>query len=119
MPNETQVELYTKCLYINFMQQFRKFFQCINADTKLKLIASRTAKTTTNAFIDSSLGISYITLFVKDAGLTLANLKKHNIKVTAKGPVDLTPVGFQPNFLIVIQDPDGNFIEFVGPILTK
>lgn len=89
------------------------------ADTKLKLIASRTAKTTANAFIDSSLGISYITLFVKDAGLTLANLKKHNIKVTAKGPVDLTPVGFQPNFLIVIQDPDGNFIEFVGPILTK
>jgi catechol 2,3-dioxygenase-like lactoylglutathione lyase family enzyme len=32
-------------------------------------------------------------------------------------PVDLTPVGFTGVFLILIRDPDGNIIEFVGPKL--
>ena len=39
------------------------------------------------------------------------------IKILAKGPVDLTPVGFTGVFLILIRDPDGNIIEFVGPKL--
>ena len=89
------------------------------SDTKVKLMTSKTAKAAPNEFTDSSLGISYITIFVKDAGKTLAMLKENKIKILAKGPVDLTPVGFAPNYLIVIRDPDGNLIEFVGPILSK
>ena len=67
------------------------------------------------AFIDSTYGISYQTIFVKDMTPLLESLKKSNIKVLAKGPVDLTPVGFAPNFLTCVRDPDGNIIEFVGP----
>ena len=43
-------------------------------------------------------------------------VKMNKIKILAKGPVDLTPVGFAPNFLLCIKDPDGNYIEFVGPM---
>ena len=89
------------------------------ADTKVKLMESKSAKAAPNSFTDSTLGMSYTTIFVKDAGKTLAMLKEKGIKVLNKGPVDLTPVGFDPNYLIVIRDPDGNLIEFVGPILTK
>ena len=66
-------------------------------------------------YIDSSYGMSYQTIFVKDMSPVLQKLKENNIKVMAKGPVDLTPVGYAPNFLVCIRDPDGNIIEFVGP----
>lgn len=67
------------------------------------------------AYIDSTYGMSYQTIFVNDMSLILESLKENNIKVLAKGPVDLTPVGFAPNFLTCVRDPDGNIIEFVGP----
>lgn len=66
-------------------------------------------------YIDSTYGMSYQTIFVKDMTPILKILKDNNIKVLAKGPVDLTPVGFAPNFLTCVSDPDGNIIEFVGP----
>ncbi len=67
------------------------------------------------SYIDSTYGMSYQTIFVKDMTPILKTLKEKNIKVMAKGPVDLTPVGFAPNFLTCVRDPDGNIIEFVGP----
>lgn len=67
-------------------------------------------------YVDSTYGISYLTIFVKDADALVARLKEQNIKILNKGPVSLKPLGFAPNFLIVIKDPDGNFIELIGPM---
>ena len=72
-----------------------------------------------NKYVDSSYGFSYITIFVKDADKVVANLKKHNIPILGKGPFDLGCIDFAPNYLIVIRDPDGNFIELIGPMKKK
>ncbi len=56
-------------------------------------------------------------MFVKDINATVKMLKKNDITIMAKGPVDLTGAGFTDVFLILIRDPDGNIIEFVGPKL--
>lgn len=86
--------------------------------TSVKLMQTDgTHKKQDQAYIDSSYGMSYQTIFVKDMTPVLKNLKENNIKVLAKGPVDLTPVGFAPNFLVCVRDPDGNIIEFVGPMI--
>ena len=86
-------------------------------DTKLKLMQTKSKSVAQDqTYIGSTLGVSYITLFVSDLGPILENLKKHKVKVMAKGPVDLAQVGFAPNYLACVRDPDGNIIEFVGPM---
>ena len=47
--------------------------------------------------------------------VSLERLKKMSVKPLAKGPVPL-PKGFPEGvFLTVVKDPDGNFVELVGP----
>ena len=88
-------------------------------DTKLKLMQTKSKSVAQDqTYIGSTLGVSYITLFVNDLTPILENLKKHNVKVMAKGPVDLAVVGFAPNYLACVRDPDGSIIEFVGPMKT-
>ncbi|HXT58570.1 MAG TPA: VOC family protein [Pirellulales bacterium] len=85
--------------------------------TKLKLLEFPDVKSkpVDNAFIHSTLGPSYLTIYVKDTTAALERAKKHGIKPRAKGPVEL-PKGFpQGVYLTVVNDPDGNFIELVGP----
>lgn len=87
--------------------------------TSVKLMQTKGShKKQDQAYIDSSYGMSYQTIFVKDMNVILSILKENNIKILAKGPVDLTSVGFAPNFLTCVRDPDGNIIEFVGPKLN-
>jgi catechol 2,3-dioxygenase-like lactoylglutathione lyase family enzyme/streptogramin lyase len=87
-------------------------------DTKVKLMElPGSHKSQDQAFIDSTYGMSYQTLFVKDISSTVRNLKEHKIKILAKGPVDLTDAGFTDTYLLLVRDPDGNIIEFVGPKL--
>ncbi len=57
------------------------------------------------------LGYSYITIWVNDQTAALARLKKLDVAPIAKGPVGLSG-GL---FLTVVRDPDGNFVELVGP----
>lgn len=84
--------------------------------TSVKLMQlSGSHKSQDQSYIDSTYGLSYQTIFVKDMTAVLKTLKENNIKILAKGPVDLTPVGFAPNYLTCVRDPDGNIIEFVGP----
>ena len=48
-------------------------------------------------------------------GAALKRLDKAGVKPVAKGPVPL-PAGLpQGVFLTVVQDPDGNLVELVGP----
>lgn len=63
-------------------------------------------------FIHSTNGVSYLTLFVSDLSASVAKLKEHKVKLLGKTPA---PIG-GTNFLATVQDPDGNFIELIGPM---
>lgn len=80
--------------------------------TTLKLMQFGEPKKPDQTYINSTAGISYLTVFVTDTKAALARAAEHGVKPLAKGPVDL---GGGKVFLSVIKDPDGNFIEFVGP----
>jgi lactoylglutathione lyase len=84
-----------------------------SSSTRLKLMQIKDApgKKVDHAFIHSSLGMSYSTIWVTDIDASLARAAAGNVKPIAKGPVAL-PNGI---FLAVIRDPDGNFVELVGP----
>ena len=85
--------------------------------TKLKLMQVPGVKSagTQSDSIHAQLGFSYITVFVKDTSKAMARLEKAGVKPVAKGPVAL-PKGFPEGiFLTVVKDPDGNFVELVGP----
>jgi predicted enzyme related to lactoylglutathione lyase len=62
-------------------------------------------------FIHSTLGVSYLTLFVTDMDAVMIRLKKAGVKTLGKTPASIGG----PNFLTVFRDPDGNFIELIGP----
>jgi lactoylglutathione lyase len=82
--------------------------------TTLKLMQIQEAKPKKSAteYIHSSLGMSYMTVYVTDTTAALARAAKHGAKPLKKGPVDL---GGGKMFLTLLKDPDGNFVELVGP----
>ena len=84
--------------------------------TKLKLMEVKgSGGKADQSYIDSTLGFSYITIIVKDTDKALARLKKAGVKPIAKGPVTL-PNNLDPSLsLTIVRDPDGNFVELVGP----
>lgn len=63
------------------------------------------------AWIHSTLGIRYLTLYVKDINRALERLKKAQVPLLGETPVDLGG----GTFLVAVKDPDGNFIELIGP----
>ena len=70
-----------------------------------------------NDHINTSLGFSYLTIFVKRTDVALARLKKQGVKTIGKEPVALAT---NPNLvLMIVRDPDGNFVELIGPKPTK
>ena len=62
-------------------------------------------------FIHSSLGFSYLTLFVNDMDAAVERARKAKVKLLGKTPAKIGG----NNFLAVCKDPDGNFIELIGP----
>lgn len=62
-------------------------------------------------FIPDENGIRYITLFVKSMKPILKRIKKNNVKTLGKTPTMLD----ENRMFVLIQDPDGNFVEFIGP----
>ncbi len=81
--------------------------------TKIKLMSFPKApgKKVDHRFIHSSLGYSYLTLFVKDTTAALARAKKAG--ATPIKPPYLLPGG--SGYLTLVRDPDGNIIELVQP----
>ncbi|MGE0610451.1 MAG: VOC family protein [Pirellulales bacterium] len=68
-----------------------------------------------NAYIHSSLGYRYITIWVDDVEAAVARAEAAGVKPLAKGVTTL-PAGFpQDVALACIKDPDGNTVELVGP----
>ncbi|MDX1565586.1 MAG: hypothetical protein R3236_09285, partial [Phycisphaeraceae bacterium] len=85
--------------------------------TKLKLMQFKKTrpKASDEKYIHSTLGFSYITVFVKDVAPFEKRARAAGHKPLAQSPYDL-PKGFPEGvYLMLIRDPDGNFVEIVGP----
>lgn len=84
-----------------------------NLATRVKLLSFPDApgKSADQSFIHSTYGIRYLTLYVASADRALERLQKAGVK-----PIGETPVSLGNNSrLIAVRDPDGNFIELIGP----
>lgn len=81
--------------------------------TRLKLVEvdGPKSKKNDNEFIESQLGLRYLTISVIDTTAALERLKKAGVAPLAKSPVAIGGAGF----LTCVRDPDGNLVELVGP----
>ena len=81
--------------------------------TRIKLFSFPKApgKKPDQAYLYSSLGIRYLTLFVRDLNPILARAKKAGVSALGETPVK-TNTG---TWLLALKDPDGNNIEVIGP----
>ena len=81
--------------------------------TRIKVLSFPKAqgKQADQAFIHSTLGFRYLTLYVTDMNQILARLKKAGVPTLGETPMEMGA----GTWLVTIKDPDGNFIEFVGP----
>lgn len=68
-------------------------------------------ETTRTDYINEGKGMRYITLYVHDMEDIHRRLEAHNIKTLGETPI---PLDAELQF-ILIQDPDGVFIELIGP----
>ncbi|MBI5386247.1 MAG: VOC family protein [Verrucomicrobia bacterium] len=85
----------------------------IEGATRIKLMSFPAAngKLPDRSHIHSTIGINYLTFFVKDMDQALVRLKKAGVKLLGATPVSL---GGKAQ-LVTFQDPDGNFVELIGP----
>ena len=56
-------------------------------------------------------GMQYITILVNNLTPFIERCKKHNVAILSGEPSDLG----NGKFFILVQDPDGTFIELIGP----
>jgi catechol 2,3-dioxygenase-like lactoylglutathione lyase family enzyme len=87
------------------------------AATQVKLMEFKGARPhrPDNAFIHSTYGVRYLTFYVDDVTAALDRAAGHGVKPIAQGP-QAFPDSIAPGMgLAVVRDPDGNFIELVGP----
>lgn len=61
-------------------------------------------------YMSDDTGIQYVTLFVKEIQPILDRAKSHNVKILSGQP---SVLGDGKKFLL-LQDPDGNFLEIIG-----
>ena len=64
-------------------------------------------------YIEEDTGMQYITIMVNSLQPFLKRIKKHNIKLLGDTPESLDD---GTNHFILVQDPDGTFIELIGPL---
>jgi catechol 2,3-dioxygenase-like lactoylglutathione lyase family enzyme len=85
--------------------------------TRLKLMAmpATNPKRGDTKFIHSEFGYRYITIRVKDMTAAVARLQKAGVKPLGKCPLALPKTSSAEIYLTVFRDPDGNFVELVGP----
>ena len=87
------------------------------ATTKLKLMEFKKApgKKVDQSFIHSMLGMRYTTIFVKNIDAANLRMIAYGTMPLGKGLVEI-PDG---RLLGLYKDPDGNFLEVVGPRVKK
>lgn len=64
--------------------------------------------------IQDDTGVQYVTMFVKSLDPFLPRLKKARVKKLGRTPQKLA----DGRYFVLIQDPDGTFIELIGPMTT-
>ncbi len=62
-------------------------------------------------YIHDDTGMQYITIFVKHLNPIIKRVKQHNVKILSGVPSQLG----ENKYFILVQDPDGTFIELIGP----
>ena len=83
--------------------------------TRLKLMTfGARAKKQENSFLHSHTGIQYLTIYVTEMDPILKRIRQHKVKLLGATPI---PLGAKTSF-VLIQDPDGTFVELIGP-MTK
>lgn len=80
--------------------------------TEWKLMSFPSLKKQSSNFIQEGTGMRYITIFVKSVTEVMQRLKENKVKLLGKTPVKLE----DGNQFILFQDPDGVFIEIIGPM---
>jgi catechol 2,3-dioxygenase-like lactoylglutathione lyase family enzyme len=80
------------------------------SEWKLMSLGTKSQHPKQNHMSDDT-GMQYITLHVKHITPVLERIKKHKVKILSGSPSTL---GDDRKFLLV-QDPDGIFIEIIGP----
>jgi len=81
--------------------------------TEWKLMSfKRKATHPKQEYIQDDTGMQYITIFPKDMQDAMARIKKHKVPTLGETPTKL-PNG---KTFILIQDPDGTFIELIGDL---
>lgn len=80
-------------------------------DWKLMSFGKPAAHPKQNRLQDDT-GMQYITIHVKSLKPFLQRIKEHNVKLLGDTPISL---GGNSHFALV-QDPDGTFVELIGPL---
>lgn len=62
-------------------------------------------------YLHDDTGMQYITILVNHLNPIIERIEKNNIKILSGKPSDLG----EGRFFILIQDPDGTFVELIGP----
>jgi catechol 2,3-dioxygenase-like lactoylglutathione lyase family enzyme len=78
---------------------------------KLMTFGERTQKQQ-NQYIYDHTGMRYVTIFVNELEPIIKRIKAHNVKMLGDSPTELGP----NNFFVLVQDPDGIFVELIGPM---
>ena len=84
--------------------------------TRLKLmhVEGARSKQTDNRYIHSQLGFSYLTIKVKDTAQALQRLESWDQADCRRVSGASASLG-KGVYLTIVRDPDGNFVELVGP----
>ena len=89
--------------------------------TKLKLMqvaSKKPARIVKQPYIHTIAGPSYLTIFVHDVEVVMNRANKMGYKPYAKSP-QILPEGLPQDIcLLMLKDPDGNFVEIVGPLTS-
>ncbi len=85
----------------------------VDAATRLKVLSfpESPGKQADQAYIHSTLGFRYLTLYVKDINRAVERLKQAKVPLLGETPVELGG----GTWLVTCKDPDGNFFELIGP----
>lgn len=78
----------------------------------LKLVRTGEPELDRPGFITDRSGVRYLTVNVTALAPLLERLRQHNVPVLANGPVRMG----DGQHLALVQDPDGLFIELIGPM---
>lgn len=63
------------------------------------------------SYLHDDTGMQYITILVNHLNPVIERIEKNNIKILSGKPSTLS----EGSFFILVQDPDGTFIELIGP----